>query len=142
MVVIVAASSLHKALADDREGLQTLIEVLKQYVHSDFGVNLHPDSSNQRKTVQKILHDYPDEPAIIWHDVIKNGITEHPTDPREPLTADELLHEIGARPASDRWNSILQTRRSGRHTVGSEEPQHSCCQRPNCYNFTSQTEES
>ena len=26
--------------------------------------------------------------------MINNGITEHPTDPREPLTADELLHEI------------------------------------------------
>ena len=40
MVVNVAANSLRKALADDREGFQNLIEVLKQYVHSDFGVNL------------------------------------------------------------------------------------------------------
>ena len=90
--MIVSASSLRKALADDREGLQNLIEVLKHYVHSDFGVNLNQDSSNQRKSVQKILNDYPDEPAIIWHDVINKGITENPTDPREPLTAE--LHEI------------------------------------------------
>ena len=98
MVVIVAASSLHKAVADDRGGLQNLIEVLKQYAHSDLGVNLHPDSRNQLKTVQKILEDYPDEPAIIWHDVINNTITEHPTDPREPLNVEELLHEIRAHP--------------------------------------------
>ena len=43
MLVIVEASSLHKALADNLEVLENLIEVLTQYVHSDFGVNLHPD---------------------------------------------------------------------------------------------------
>ena len=74
LVVSVAASSLRKALENDREGLQNIIEVLKQYVQSNFCVNLRQDSSNQRKTVPKIHANYSDEPAIIWHYVINKNI--------------------------------------------------------------------
>ena len=48
--------------------------------------------------MQKILEDFPDEQAIIWHDVINKSITEHSTNFPEALTADELLHKIRARP--------------------------------------------
>ena len=98
MVVSVAASSLRKALVNDREGLQNLVKVLKQYVHSDLGVNLCQYLSNEPKTVQKILANYPDEPAIIWQYEINKSITDNLTDPREPFTADEFLHEIRALP--------------------------------------------
>ena len=56
------------------------------------GLKLHPGSQAKLKVVQNRLDEIPvGETIILWHDVINNSITKHPSDPRQPLTADELI---------------------------------------------------
>ena len=100
MIYIIGASSLHHSLQQNGdEELNQLADQLRPYVISQPGVSLHPGARNQTKTVQHLLLDVGlEDSVIIWHDVVNNTITKHPTDPRTPLNPDQLLAEIRALP--------------------------------------------
>ena len=92
-MVIIGASSLHLALEDwaSAGGNEELQEDVIHYK----GVTFHP-KSKANKIVRNILRDeiIRNESVIIWHDVINNPISEHPFNPRTPLTANQLVSEI------------------------------------------------
>ena len=95
--IIIGASSLHHALQTRDPQQQQKAETLSANVYSDTGICLHPLARNPRKLLQNILKgfDYGQE-IIVWHDVVNNTITDHPFDPRTPLSSAQLLKEIWA----------------------------------------------
>lgn len=99
MVLICGASSLFTALTDKNKKYSSISKRLSKHTRSDKGVSLNPYSKNKKKTLQKIItQEKIKDSIIVWHDIINNTITDHPYDPRRPLTVPELLTEIRAIP--------------------------------------------
>ena len=95
--IIIGASSLHHALQTREPQLHQKAETLSANVYSDTGICLHPLARNTRKSLQNIIKDFDyGQEFIVWHDVINNTITDHPFDPRTPLSSAQLLKEIRA----------------------------------------------
>ena len=94
IVVIIGASLLHLALEDWGASVGGNEELQEDVIHYK-GVTFHP-KSKANKIVQNILRDEinRNESVIIWHDVINISISEHPFNPRTPLTANQLVSEI------------------------------------------------
>ena len=89
MVFILGASSLHHSL---QKWSQVTNRQLFENIIAVPGLNLHPGSKAKLKVVQNRLVEIPvGETIILWHDVINNSITKHPSDSRQPLNADELI---------------------------------------------------
>ena len=57
--------------------------------------NAHPQTSDKWKKLQRrvfFLH-FPSQ-IYLWHDVINNSLSHPPSDPRFPVTANELVTEV------------------------------------------------
>ena len=93
MIIVVGASSLHHSLEKWRNISQRL-RLSKQVIPKP-GYNLHPQTADKSKVLQRRVKFLPFSALIIlWHDVINNSLTHSPSDPRIPLTPNELLNEV------------------------------------------------
>ena len=91
MVVIVAASSLHRALAK----WENIRRRLQPGAKSTPGLSLNPRADPEKRVVNLLRSRvHKEESFIIWHDVINNSITHHPRIRRAPLTKEELIFEL------------------------------------------------
>ena len=93
MIIVVGASSLHHSLEKWRNISQRLR--LSKQVNTKPGYNLHPPTADKSKVLQRRVKFLPFSALIIlWHDVINNFPTHSPSDPRTPLTPNELVNEV------------------------------------------------
>ena len=89
-VVIVGASSLHNALLSS----ESTFKAYENVVTAEPGMSLN--NLNPNKNVYKVIRRryWRTEQYIIWHDVISNSISQHPTQPTSPMPFSQLLAEI------------------------------------------------
>ena len=90
MVYIFGASSLYYALGRNIRERRQLPEVITKS-----GYNLHPQAKDKLKIVSHQINRHPKSAEVnLWHDLINNSTTNPKSDPRSPLTAEQLVTEI------------------------------------------------
>ena len=90
MVIVIGASSLHQSL----EKWSKIKARLSKKVITKRGYNLHAEAKDKSKIVQRAKIYPRKEGVILWHDIINNSLTRPESDPRIPLSANELVKEI------------------------------------------------
>ena len=91
MTVIVAASSLHRALQNWENNRRRE----QPGVKSIPGLILNPRADPPKKVVNpRRSRVHEEESIIIWHDAMKTSITHHPRDIRALLSKEELICEL------------------------------------------------
>ena len=93
MRIVVGASSLHHSLEKWRNITQRL-RLSKQMITKP-GYNLHPQTADRSKVLRRRVKFLPFSALIIlWHDVLNDSFTHSPSNPRTPLTPNELVNEV------------------------------------------------
>ena len=87
---IFGASSLHYTQGRNIRERRQLPEVITKS-----GYNLHRQAKDKLKIVSYQINRLPKlAEVILWHDLINNCTTNPKSDPRSPLTAEQLVTEI------------------------------------------------
>ena len=89
---VLGASSLDDALLSLNNRTQ---KQLKKSVLAIRGLSLNPFATNARKTVQFYLNNsLKSQQVILWHDVINNSVSSHPSNNNRPLSPSELVENL------------------------------------------------
>ena len=90
-MLILGAISLHHAISSLPDNSKRRY---RNIVYTLPGLSLNPWSRNHKKNIQyQLKHNFSDEKnVILWHDVVNNSTTPHPSNNNQPLSLESVKH--------------------------------------------------